>query len=204
MGHELNYGAGDHIAGDQEWEVKAVDGKTVFLQLAGQRAEGGRNAFALKHLMTPSSKEGRSAEDKAARRLMHRVDKAGAKAANPFPGAKAAGGQSRGNKYGKAMKWSDAGGMKNTVIDLGACDLDTVLTSIAKACLDAAGGAAGGKMHAEVQFPKACVITTEAHAPKEAGGKFGFSHTPAAQTVKVTFACNAAGDKPVFEVFHLG
>jgi hypothetical protein len=207
MTYELSYAsnASDtvrHINSVQEWNVKVVGGHVIKLQLAGFRRNGERNTFAMKHLMMPSKKAGVSADAKAERRLMHRVDAAGNKAENPHGGAKAMDpyAQTRGDKYGKAAKVSAAKTKaSNSVIDLSLININAVITKIAQAC-DAANWAEWVEGHVVVDFNASCVRRVQADWAG-AGNLFTITHHALATSVPLTGM--KVGDR-AYEVYHLG
>ena len=140
-----------HILPDQAFTgIKATGGKVVYIQLAGNRKNGEKNNFAMKHLLTPS-KKGTKAEDKMLNRVHHRFDKGGTKGYSD-PKKMGAGVLGRKAKYGGLSP------DMNTVVDLNDIDFDTCLVTMAKALLahDWGKNAAAGEL-VRIDFGKPVV-----------------------------------------------
>lgn len=207
MGHELAYisgaqGGNKHLSPVQKWDVKVANGVAIKLMLGGMRQNGERNTFAMKHLMAPSKKANQTQEQKAEKRLAHRVDHVGNKAENPLKGAKAASpyAQVRKDKYGTAATLNaNNTTAANTAIDLSLINLNTALYKLAEAC-EKAGLDFSQPGHVTIDFGVACVRKVQANWVG-AGQAFTFTHSPLARTVQVT---GLKVGESSYEVYHLG
>lgn len=197
--HSVARNAHGHELAEQQWAVKALSGDKVWVQLAGLRKNGQTNRFALKHLMDKPRKAGRSADEKLERRLMHRIDKGGNKAWNPYQGGQS-GAKLKQGALLRSEKFGSEGKDTNTVIDLSLIDLDTALVTMANA-LVAANLPMGEDKHLKIDFGKACVRTAKASGIDDADVAPASISISASSSIDVK-ACRIGNSS--FEVFHCG